>query len=1227
MKQLIVNNFLRRLHDGALVSVGIFYIFLLWSDIIKFSAAYIILVVSIGVLLFLLLVLWLKSTGWYYVWYRYTAMWAAKICGIMVRKFRTSTGKIFLLLLIISFLQLVPEVFTNPVQILKSAISFEFLLKTLGIVIMLNMLSRGFKMRKRIVLLQFENFTGTRDLKHSVKGISRRLGNSLNRLTELFQTIDEINPGAKENLICATVGIEDVGKSLKNLIVSDQKIKLASVLEIPIGALAAALGRLLVGPQLGGSLHKKGKRLELIANISGRGVTGNWSVTSDDLDEKEKVAVLSDTEKIVKMTDQLACRIFTDLTKEGSPRWKAVSHFAKGLSNYRQTLRKEKDKYFYLHKAEDAFIAALNEDNKFVQCHYNLGIVYKQLDQPESAEAVFREALKEDHQNANVYFALGIHYYKKEDYDDALWYCEQAIRLNPQDARFWNLRGVVYDTMCEDIYNVKRKNSEEERFPDFNYHFDSFTFAAILSWQKLCGSFFHGEDNPKLKNIARVCMSNLALVHADSGASKSKSLFYQSISVSSGEGKPYFELGRFLFKQEDWKGALFALDKVFEEDNTCADSLTFWTLYVCACGQISEDECDKNRKLLSARYHLLDAISEYLWNLDNIPEEKTRGLANEIEKTVNTVNEAFNYSDDKDEKYKKAKIAFNNTIDRLATALGNFFSFLINKKLEGNEFLSINEKGKLIKKLEEDLQGWFSLELKSEEVKNNDKFCKEEKKLVEKLTADMGILISLVMKHELAKNVNVRDKKKDKSLEKVVEEMMKDMGKTILLLNNTDKKLTGKAKKENKRKEMEEKWALAQIHIFLAKAILAPIENKIGLEKIIFEFFLDKIIEGLKDTVKNLKKNHVREIRTHGLYRFLAWCSLHINCSEDALFYARKAVEFEPESPEARTILIRVYFKLNNYELAQKELENCLILSPCDPTLKYIPNIHLWHKILFRDTEKRRKSFESIIQFFEKTKIQMKPSSPGENDQKNFSNELKSIYLKLGVFHRELKNYDEAIINLKVAAAMNGSYEDCQAKIELGWTYLEAGAYNKAEQTFQDLYNKLYGYKDSNKDDKGIEIYLGLAASIIERTVLVNANNKKDFFNKPQELLKKVGEQLKPDHPWYNAQYHECQGRMAFKQGRIGEAIHYLEQSVSIMASPRVYFFLARTYWMQAQENKSKRYFYLEKAGEACDLSQKCDKNDKYNLEVVELKKRITQAMNRLYAPEPAPPKRKKMAA
>jgi tetratricopeptide (TPR) repeat protein len=1066
-----------------------------------------------------LLVIWVFNTGWYSVWYRYMVLRAAKVAGFLVRKSRTYMERIILYMIILGLIiaawqWLLPEAL--PVPKFLAWLTFDLLLKILVVFVIMKISQMYLKLKKQIVFQKFKNLTGETSFDVPVEAIQEVLINRFNYLKELIYTIDEINPKSYAQTGSPSINVSDAVDSLKSLELPGQKIKFASFVEVPLDFIVSALINILKGPILTGSLHKRGNDLELIARMSGRRFSGNWRVNIGDLDEEEKK--LPEKDRLEKMIEHLCCMIFTRLVSVGSDRWKAVHRYTEGLRDYRQASKKEKGKNIHLRQAEKAFIDAKNEDNTFFWCHYNLGVVYEELGQDDSAEVAFREVLKINHENADACFNLGIIYFNKGKLQDALWYAGQAIRLKPGDALYWNLHGIVCENLYIDVDDEGEETgsdgSENDITPspgDENKNIEivifkeqissykkqgliSFHIAVKLSWQALCGSICRGiKDNKKLEDIASACLTNLALAHHDDDKNRKIRLFNQTIDISSGEGRSYFELGIVFCSLDNWEKALLAFDKVFEEDSTLSNSnsdsksIAFWALYVYACKKlISQGKTgDYETRCSNAKYHLLDAIS---------------GRLEEFFTSDQDIQTEFN-----DWVYKKLKEELENELEP---------------------------------KLRDEIDKW---------VKDGELWPKDESEY--------------------------------------------------------------------------EDWSSVQIDIFLAK--------KEAKDEIPYE-----CIKRLKGVLDKLEDNHEREIRTHRLYGLLAECYLKSYKSRErekreetiqkALYYAKKAVEIDPFSAEDRGLLSRVYFKLNDYDQAFKELKNFLLLTPADlDILRYIPIIRNWDRVFFYDPERRKENFKSLCEFLEEGLRQMKAMVFNDQAAMDSFEYMNTIYYKLGSFHRKLKNYDDAIDYLKIAGTMGGR-DALKAKLELGWTYMEAMAYNKAEQVFAEIYRY-------NENYYPIEVLLGLAAAIIERTI--SANGVNELLDYPREILDDVKERLvesenntrlkttiKRELPRYWARYYGCMGRIAIKKEEIEDAVNHFEKSVSIEGSSWGYYFLAEAYYRRSQEKKEikkgKERCYLERAQDACIMSENFDKKDLYNREVTALKQKITGDIERLKTQE-----------
>lgn len=247
----------------------------------------------------------------------------------------------------------------------------------LAVYVILWLLWWAWQAHKRVVIATFMDYTGTTPVSDS-QGLATLLVVKLAQLHELYRVVDEqraVSTAATANQpIDATIKVDDVSDFLMGAVSTQSKLNLGP-LEIPIGTLLGLLGRFVQGPRIIGSLHKDNDNLILTAQRIGSIPTCSWRVDSTSVDGAKK--------SIDEMVGELASRIFTDLSLSGTVRWKAAMSFSEGLRHYRDCLRSSKDRLLKLRRAERKFIETLEEDKDFVLAHYNLGVVYMELEQVE----------------------------------------------------------------------------------------------------------------------------------------------------------------------------------------------------------------------------------------------------------------------------------------------------------------------------------------------------------------------------------------------------------------------------------------------------------------------------------------------------------------------------------------------------------------------------------------------------------------------------------------------------------------------------------------------------------------------------------------------------------------------------------------------------------------------------------------------------------------------------
>ncbi len=270
----------------------------------------------------------------------------------------------------------------------------------------------------------------------SPNGLADLLATNLNRISELYRDVDEQRAIRSESgagrPVEPTLKSGEIGELLKSSISEKSEIGLGPI-SIPLGSVTGMIGRLMQGPRITIGLHKtkdtakeKQDIFYLTATMTGS-EPYSWVV-----DEQISLDSDSKTRTIDDMVSELSHRIFAKLAF-GEPGkvvpWKAIWNFNEGLRAYRDCLHSIKKRQYYLKDAEKHFINAAEEQDDSIKAFYNLGVVYTELQQLDSAEVAFSRAIKKNPNEWEAYYALGLNIYNRARDQEDLSHSYHDIRL------------------------------------------------------------------------------------------------------------------------------------------------------------------------------------------------------------------------------------------------------------------------------------------------------------------------------------------------------------------------------------------------------------------------------------------------------------------------------------------------------------------------------------------------------------------------------------------------------------------------------------------------------------------------------------------------------------------------------------------------------------------------------------------------------------------------------
>lgn len=542
------------------------------------------------------MILWLAYPAWQSFWYRSVAWWLARVCGRLwwgTRQYAWRWG-ILALAAMALWTYLPPKAGAVPAgdqSLWDRFRTGEWPLRLFVMALFLWVAFHAYRGRKRLVIGTFSGHGDEALDKGLAAGLGTRLQSELARIADVYKVIDDASPSPRRLVIEVTPGVLEVGEILK-----DASAMTLGPLKIPANFLVELVGLIVSGPRLTGVLHKVGDRFILTAEISGGGFNYNWQVDYDDLSKEE--ARLPPGDVVQKLVEQLAFRVATDLVSTGSPRWRAVRCYTDGLRFYREAQRQQRNKKSKLRDSERSLIQALNDDQRFTQCHFNLGVVYGQLGEHGSAQAAFRRVLTEEPGHFDACYALAeALVVNDKKYREGIWFCEAALRIKSDDPRPWALEAFA----CLN-HHVKLTEDEEEprpspgasptpsdwgkvappgSHPSWKEVREASEIAVALAWRALCRRALAGPPTElrREKDRAFLCTRNLAVVLSRSHRFKeSRKVFRQAAWLVPHDPRLRLYEGRTLIWDHSIEDAAKVLEGVFADGMSDSDRGLLWSI-------------------------------------------------------------------------------------------------------------------------------------------------------------------------------------------------------------------------------------------------------------------------------------------------------------------------------------------------------------------------------------------------------------------------------------------------------------------------------------------------------------------------------------------------------------------------------------------------------------------------------------------------------------------------
>lgn len=1021
--------------------------------------------------------------------------------------------------------------------------------------------------RQRLVVEEFTNCAGD-DFNTGTKGLATLLVVRLSQLHDLYHAVDEqraIPTSASENeAIDATISVENISTILKDAVSSESTLTLGLV-KIPVGTLLSLFGNFVQGPRIIGSLYRDGNMLILTAQCTKEKASFKWRVDSKLSVEQ---AGTPHSERLGKMVEELAYRVFTDMALSSSVRWRAAASFSKGLRSYRECLRTPKARRANLKDAESKFIETLTEDTKFSLAYYNLGVVHTELEHKEAAKAAFEQAIIQEPMAWAAYYARALGCYESGEYYRSILFCRRVTDLKPGEAAL----AQAYQLMASVQFRMAHKEGEKQHPSAFSmaiensqkaiFHAYSALFEAEITQRDAVRS--EHDKAVKLQTLLGVCLTDLARIYnhqavllperkARRKLKKAERLLKRVLSLESTNATYYAlyraELARTYMLQGRYMPGRYreATRQLRLATRIAPDHVDYWAdLAVAYAYTIVYDETEKTD----------EDYQEFLFRtiLDFAAETPKKGFTRALEKVLRAYKELAGKGLDQ-----------TTSIERIEVI--KMFLYLASKAEEVGSEGNVNTGQNGHTKRINNLLGLARAALVLGRLYPP---YDEDEQLLEQDPAEFDALVKALTASE--------------------ERFAADQGKN-------------------------KEWEYGQILRILALLWYEAGEMKRGVTAQLMERKdnLEQASRYYRRAIEVLEQKHPREIKVQKLRSSLATTLLELQRHQEALQVAQEAIFLDALAYDNHEVLGDVYFERGDYEHAIEEWENAILRRDAVMLASYGPELHVkigkaYVKLAQVHSElylKEGKSQEAVYYMQQALK-----SCNNDHMQEKLE-----IYYSLGYFYCARGEYLEAAKYLRLSR--NFGFAPLTSTFYLGYAYLRNKEYDAAIKEFCALEKSMR--EEQGRPQRIVErdtvghipagemsalAYWGQAFVYAERDVSLSRALElaEQAIEQVRSLLKDWAARLQ-----FPARYADCKGWVLHKLGNTDEAIAWLELAVGQEAQAEIYLHLALAYeskLQQADDATEKRRF-LTRIRSCCLHARELDTNKHFQPQVDDLLGRV----------------------